>query len=280
MPFTRYIFIIVFEVILISCHKNSLEHPMPVPIGERPIVKLKDMIEQGLPSPYYHFEYNDTGYISRVAFASDLSSYDLSYYDGKVDLMLMNKDVPFDTKKDKIVYDYKDEQLTGIRIFDKNNVYYRKCLFTFSAARQLLQLDWYVKTDNTGLSKEQTLNFSYYPDGNLEKINRQVYAVGPQISATYQDRFEDYDDKLNADGFALLHIDPFFLDLLLLPSVHLQMNNPRKMIHTGDGANYEVNYMYTYDNETRPVTKSGDFYYTSGQDAGKHTPILTTFTYY
>ena len=281
MPSLKHCFTALLALIFLGCHKQSPEQPQPSPdpANELPIVKLKDMIEEGLPSPYYHFDYSNTGYISNIVFASGLSFYDLTYSNGKIATMLMNKDLPANTKKDKLVYNYENGDLQGVSVFDKNGLLYRKCLLSFSPARQLLQLDWYVTIDNTSFLKEQSVRFSYYPGGNLKTIDYQVFAVGPQVAATYQDLFEDYDAKLNADGFTLLHLEPFFLDLMWLPSVHLQMNNPRRMIHTAGEQSYTIDYSYTYDDENRPVKKSGDFHYTAGENAGKHVSTQTIFTY-
>ncbi|MEO6522370.1 MAG: hypothetical protein ABIN91_11870 [Mucilaginibacter sp.] len=269
-------------VITITACRKQAEQPVLKSIisSDKPVLKLKDMIVNRLPSPYYHFDYNDSGYITKAAFASGLSFYHLTYTDKKVSEMAMNKDVPFDTKKDKMEYDYDHDNLTGIRVIDKNGVLYRKCLLTYFPSKQLQKLEWDVKVSNTAFATEMILEFSYYADGNLERIKYTSSPTNSQTLSHYEDKYENYDDKLNADGFSLLHINPYFLNLILLPSVHLQMNNPRHMTHTGDGDNYTIDYSYTYDAQARPLTKSGDFAYTNGTNAGLHVDLLTTFSYY
>jgi hypothetical protein len=42
---------------------------------------------------------------------------------------------------------------------------------------------------------------------------------------TTVDLFEQYDNKVNVDGFSLIH-DDFFDHLVLLPGVQLQKGNP------------------------------------------------------
>lgn len=279
---TRYLLLIFFVITFTSCRKQHAGKPVPQPVtsvNSRPL-KLKDMIERSLPSPFYHFDYSDSGYVAKASFASGLSFYDLAYTNGKVSEMAMNKDLPFDTKKDKLEYDYNNGNVTAIRVIDKNGVYYKKCLLTYSPSRQLQQLAWNVKIDNADFATELIMNFSYYADGNLEKISYLFSAIDSQTAATYEDKFENYDDKLNADGFSLLHVNPFYLHLILLPSVHLQVNNPHRVTHTGDGDNYTIDYTYTYDAKERPLEKRGDFVYTNGTAAGQHTGILTTFSYY
>jgi len=284
----RYLLLILFVATLTACRKHE-EQPMEQAIqpavklpsmpGDKPALKLKDMVVSGLPSPYYHFAYNDSGYIAKAIFASGLSFYDMSYTNKKLSEMAMNKDVPVDTKKDKLKYDYDQGNLTDIRVMDKNGVLNRVCYFTFSASRQLEALEWVVKIGE-GFATEMIMSFSYYPDGNLEKIRYSSSPVGSQTVSFYEDKYENYDDKPNADGFSLLHVNPYFFDFILLPSVHLQTNNARRLTHTGDGENYIINYSYTYDTKARPIIKSGDFYYTNGQYTGHHVSLQTTFSYY
>jgi hypothetical protein len=40
---------------------------------------LKDIIYPHLPSPYYHFEYDDQGKLKLASFASDFFRYDVKY---------------------------------------------------------------------------------------------------------------------------------------------------------------------------------------------------------
>ncbi len=278
----RYILFTLFAFTFIACRKQHTQQPNPQPViaADTAILKLKDLTEKDLPSPYYHFDYNDSGYVTKASFASGLSFYDLTYSNKKLTEMDMNKDIPFDTRKDKLKYQYDDKgNLTGISVFDKDGVLYRKCLLTFSASRQLQQLRWDVKV-NSGFSTELTIAFTYYTDGNLEMISYSSSPIDSQPLAFYEDKFEDYDNKPNADGFSLIHANPYYLDFVLLPSVHLQLHNSRRVTRTGDGANYIINYTYTYDAKGRPIEKKGDFVYTNGTSAGTHTDLLTTFSYY
>jgi hypothetical protein len=277
-----YLPLICCAVTFISCQKQATEQTQPQTaiLTDTPVLKLKDMVERNLPSPYYHFDYNDSGYITKAIFASGLSFYDLTYIGKKLSEVAMNKDIPLDTRKDKLKYEYNNGNLTGVNVFDKNGVFYRKCILTFSTSRQLQKLEWDVQIGTAGFKAELIMVFSYYADGNLEKITYSSLPIDTQPSAFYEDKFEDYDNKPNADGFSLLHANPFYLDLVLFPSVRLQLNNPRRVTHTGDGANYMVNYSYTYDAKGRPVEKRGDFVYTNGTSAGIHTDLLTTFSYY
>jgi hypothetical protein len=255
-----------------SCKKDKPDQPAgpPAPLTG----KLKDMTERNLPSPAYHFEYDDAGAISKASIYSGLVSYNIRY-DGKKILRMEST-----TNRDTLQYEYFDGGLTVILVKDMNGVIYRRCLVTFSTSSgQLQNLEWQVREGNVGYAIERTHKFSYSPGGNVSEIITHMYPVGSQQEATYSDKFDDYDDKVNTDGFSLLH--PFQLEhLILLPEFKLQLNNPRLEIRTGDGANFQVNYTYTYDASGRPLVKTGDFLWTNGTDNGKHVAIQTTYSYY
>ena len=124
------------------------------------------------------------------------------------------------------------------------------------------------------------MSLSYYPNGNLLEITEYRPAIdGLQTEATTVDRFEQYDDKINVDGFSLIH-DDFFDHLVLLPGVQLQTGNPAKQTRTGDGTNFTVTYSYLYDDKNRPLTKTGDLTLLNGADAGRRIQTSTVFSYY
>ena len=116
--------------------------------------------------------------------------------------------------------------------------------------------------------------------GNLQLLTEHRPAiVGLQDDATFVDRFEQYDDGINVDGFGLIHND-FFDHLVLLPEVHLQKGNPRRQTRTGDGLNFVVDYTYTYDDQSRPLSKIGALTITNGPDAGRQIQTSSVFSYY
>lgn len=266
-----YALSITFLFISTSCKKDKPVRPSgpPVPLTG----KLKDMTERNLPSPAYHFEYNDSGAISKASIYSGLISYNLRYQGKKILRMEST------TNQDTLQYDYFADGLTIIFVKDHTGFIYRRCLVSYSSSGQLQNLEWQIAEGNIGYAIERTHQFTYDSDGNLSEMVTHMYPVGSQQEATYTDKYANYDDKVNEDGFSLLH--PFQLEhLILLPEFKLQRNNPRLEVRTGDGANFQVNYTYTYDGSGRPLVKDGDFLWTNGTDNGKHVAIQTTYSYY
>jgi len=281
----RHLLIAFFVFAALSCHKDPAQPPPthnpgpPAPNPEHPAdiaaVRLKDINEPHLPSPFYHFEYNDSGYITNSSFSSGLGNYDLVYSNKRLFQMKMNT-LP---NKDILEYSYLNDDVVTINITNKNGVNYRRAHLSYTASHQLKQLDWELKVSDGSFAPEQTLKLSYNPDGNLKELITHYHALGAQTDDQFTDEFEDYDDKVNVDAFSLLHSDQNH-HLYLLPGIKIQLNNPRRNIRTGAGVNYDVSYTYTYDNKGRPTFRSGDLLWLSGDDSGKHFQVSTTFSYY
>lgn len=269
----KYMLLVSFAIAAVSCHKTTPSKPAGPPDIVK--VRLKDMNERNLPSPYYHFEYNDSGDISLASFSSGLGVYEVIYA-GKRILRMENTNLP---NRDILQYEYVDSELVAINITHKDGVKYRRAFFGYTPTHQLETVDWEIKIDEAGFTQELTLQLSYYPDGNLKELVHHFYKVGPQTEVTYSDNFENYDSKLNVDAFSLLHPNQNH-HLYLLPESKIQRNNPLREVRTGDGVNYEIDYTYTYDAAGRPTVKSGNLLWTKGPDTGKHFQTQSTFSYY
>ena len=263
---------IIIAAIAVACNKGPVSQPEP-PIAA-PVLKVKDINERNLPSPFYHFEYDDSGKIVLAEYSSSLRIYDVNYNGSHIESMENIADL----SHMRLEYEYSNGDLLAVKVKDKDGVTLRHCIFTFSPSHQLQQVDWDVADGNVGFYLEQTMTFSYYPDGNVMEIVTHNYPVGSQAGATYTDRFENYDDHANADGFSLLHTTPH--ELILIPGLKFQVNNPRRNVRTGDGINFETNYSYTYDGKGRPTVKTGDVKFTNGTNAGQHFESQSTFSYY
>jgi hypothetical protein len=125
------------------------------------------------------------------------------------------------------------------------------------------------------------MTFTYYADGNLEEITelRPLIPIPGQSNANFVERFEQYDNKINIDGFSLIH-NEFFDHLVLLPGVQFQKNNPRKFTHTGDDVDYKIEYNYVYNDRNAPLTKDGVGIWLSGPKLGQPFPSNFVYAYY
>jgi hypothetical protein len=236
---------------------------------------VKDIVIDRLPSPYYHFEYDAGNRISAVSFASGLTNYSAAYEGDRIS-ELRNNALGND---DRLVYAYDDAgRVAAIKYTGSDGTVFTVVFLRYDG-QQLTELERDLRVTG-GFVIDKTMSFSYYPDGNLLELTEHRPALeGLQTETNTVDRFAGYDAGINVDSFDLLH-DDFFDHLVLLPGVHLQKGNPDRVTHTGDGDNYTVDYTYSYNSRNRPVARSGDLAFLTGQNAGRHFQLAATFSYY
>ncbi|HEY4132520.1 MAG TPA: hypothetical protein VGM50_18050 [Gemmatimonadaceae bacterium] len=254
---------------------RSPSSPPAPPTNPSSGVLLKNIEISTLPSPFYHFDYDATGQISGASFASSLSTYTVSYANGRLDAMRNSGPI----NSNRLVYSYDNlGRCTAVRYLDSigNAV---AIVFLGYNGQQLTTLERDRLVTGGGVV-EKTMSFTYGADGNLTDVTERHPAVaGERDESTVTDHYEDYDRGINVDGFSLLHSE-FFDDLVLLPQVQLQKGNPRTVTHTGDGENFRVQYGYVYDAQNRPLARNGVITLTSGPNVGQQIPSTTTFSYY
>jgi hypothetical protein len=268
----RYLLLFIAATIMFSCKKEKqiIDPPSPPPST----ALIKDVVLSHLPSPYYHFEYNAAGKVTFVSFASDFTKYDVVYDGDRIKEMRNNIIV----NKDTLRYSYDNAgRVDAIKYINEAGTVYTVLFFTYDG-QKLIEMERDRKS-GTGFIIDKVMTMSYHPDGNLNELTYHYLPFNGQPEQVYTDRFEQYDNKINAEGFSLLH-DEFFDHFVFLPQVQLQKNNPGKETRTGNGDNYKVDYAYTYDNRSAPLTRSGDFVYTSGPNTGQRIPLSSIYTYY
>jgi len=270
---TRRILLAALIVTTISCRRGN--EPKPVPPPNPDVIRLKDVNISHLPNPHYHFVYDNAGAITAASYSDSLAFYDVFYNANKKIDRMQNKG----GNRDVLKYQYDNGDVSIITITNEAGVTYARGFFDYNYTHQLTTVDWEVKVDAGGFQPERTLNLSYNPDGNVKDIVTHLHPAAAQTEVSFTTTYSDYDNKKNVDGFSLLHPDQFH-HLYLLPGVKLQVNNPRREVRTGGVNNYTVDYTYTYDAKGRPTIRNGDFQWTSGSDAGKHTPLHSDFNYY
>lgn len=281
---SKYVLIVMVALFAFACKKETVNPaPGPGPINPPPpppppatTIFLKDLVLSNLPSPYYHFEYDDQGRVNFVSFASNFNMYNVTYNGSKIAQMQNNIIV----NKDKLQYAYDNQgRLSTVIYFDSTGGSFWKRLTFFYIGNTLGAIEWKRKQGLT-LVVEKTMTFSYHPDGNVHEIfhHRPANVLLNQPETNYTETFENYDDKINVDGFMLTHND-FFDHFVLLP-VKLQKNNARKTTLTGTATNYEVVYTYTYNDKNVPTHRAGAGKLTSGPNSGQSFQLSSTYTYY
>jgi hypothetical protein len=272
----RYLLVLIATVVLFSCkkEKSAVINPSQPPVNPPVTVFLKDIVLSNLPSPYYHFEYSQDGKVIFVSFASELTRYNV-VYEGNAIAELRNNIL---VNKDRIIYSYDEDGKVNIVMYaDSTGFVFEDVQFRYEGSK-LVRLERQVRRINTGFFTDKVMTMTYYADGNLKELTDHRFPVFGQLDQTFTDRFEQYDDKINVDAFSLLHND-FFDHLFLLPGVQLQKNNPRRIVRTGD-ITFNLDYTYTYNQSGAPLTRSGDFVYTSGPQAGQHFLLSCIYSYY
>jgi hypothetical protein len=270
---TKHILLVSIVLAALSCRKGN--EPKPIPPPAPGVIRLKDVNIAHLPNPYYHFVYDNAGLITAASYSDSMAFYDVFYNANKKISRMQNKSFG---NRDVLNYQYDNGDVSVITITNEAGVIYAHGFFDYNYTHQLINVEWEVKAEG-GFLIERTLDLSYTADGNVKDIVTHIHAMDGQPAVTFTTTYSNYDDKKNVDGFSLLHPDQFH-HLYLLPGVKLQLNNHRREVRTGDVSNYTVDYTYTYDSKGRPTIQNGDFQWTSGSDAGKHTPLHTGYSYY
>src|SRR6185503_17012902 len=197
--------VIALSAILLinSCSESTTPLELPNPATT---TFLKDIVVPNLPSPYYHFEYDEDGVMQVASFASGFFSYQLSYANGR----LSTQQNMTGSSHDLVAYDYDDFGRAAVVEYKHDDgVVYTIVTLVYTGDR-LIKLERRRRLPGGDLELNKELSFSYYPDGNLQTLTTHTPAItGFQPEATWIDLFEEYDDKVNVDAFALLHAEFF-----------------------------------------------------------------------
>jgi len=236
---------------------------------------LKDLDISILPQPWYHFEYDNS---KRVILIISQSSLDTMHviYDGNKIKEMRNDAI---SNHDTLRYTYDNNGMVSLITFigASADFQYRHISFTYSG-QQLTKIVWDFKDGTHGFKVDRELTYTYYADGNLKQVMDHYPPLNSQAEATNIKFFEQYDDKVNVDGFdQLLYYNdhPY-----ILPGVVLQKNNPKKETLTGDASNFTINWSYQYNSNNIPLSKTGNGKWTIGAEVGNSFLTTRTFTYY
>lgn len=265
---------ILFSAVLFTSCKKDQDSPGGNPPPASLSVRLKEINHDKLPSPYYFFEYNAANQVKAISFQSGFLSYQASYLNSQLNILQNNTAV----NKTRIEYRYTNGQVTSLAIFDNNGVQKQRCFLDYNG-NKLVRIDWELRQP-IGYIQQRSMELSYYPDGNLkELIHTRNEIENVQTALQWKDTYSNYDNKPGVEGFAQIH--PEEDELIFLPGVEIQKNNPGKIVRQGVQAiNYEIVFTYTYDEKGKPSTKKGDLLITSGPNQGARSELHTFYTYY
>lgn len=270
--------VMMVMLIIASCSKK-VEEPLPPPAPAPPatdksFIQLKDVIIDHLPSPYFHFIYNDSGYVTSLDFASGLFKYELAYTDNRVTKMT-------DTNNDYFLsYQYIDGDVSSIKhINNRTGKPEWHYAFTYYNKHQLSEIRWFgFENNNKDSTLERVVQLAYYPDGELSVFYEFRKNLDGYVIWSRTVTFEDYDQRINVDGFYLLK--DFFDDVLFLPQVWLQRRNPERVTSTSAAEDYTTEYSYQYNFNNVPLKKTGHRIVTKGPNTGKESTSEERFSYY
>ncbi|MGH2649438.1 MAG: hypothetical protein ACRDE8_17790, partial [Ginsengibacter sp.] len=154
----KYLLLLIVPVVLVSCkkEKGTINHQSPSPDPPPTTVLIKDIVIPNLPSPYYHFEYDATGKVKFVSFASDLNRYNVLYNGERITEMQNNIIV----NKDKLQYLYDNEgRVFLIQYADSMGVVFAKSLFNYDE-QKLVEIERFHKVVG-GFIIDRTMKMTY-----------------------------------------------------------------------------------------------------------------------
>ncbi|HYE53820.1 MAG TPA: hypothetical protein VD996_03220 [Chitinophagaceae bacterium] len=277
--------ILVFVVLIgaAACSRNAtLSEPSPATsVAASPdtqSVRLKDIIVERLPQPYYHYQYDEKGLVTHIDHASGEARY-TALYDNKgrikklFNLIIFNGAV---INNDTLIYEYTDDKVTTINMVNMRNVKFKEVLLSYDFSGRLKEIWWW--NINAGKREnDRKVIFSYRPDGNIASYEDYFAPNGVfQLTATHY--FHEYDNKVNVER------NRFFKNygehFLYLPQVSLQKNNCLKQGFKAGPNELEIVNTFTYTNDL-PSVKTTAFRVLSGSGAGLPVPSSNTaYTYY
>lgn len=263
------ILLLGFTLAVTACKKERVPVPAPPPAGDdRSAVLLKDIVEVSLPSPYFHFSYNDSGYVKEIGFADGFFYYDVFYESKRVSLLQNRID------NSRLDYSYVNGKVA--RIAKSNG---GKISWTYPLSyqnNQLKEVNWYRHEAGDSVLERKVVLF-YGTDENLSSYEDYWRNGSGELKRSRTFVYSNYDKGTNVDDFCLFK--NFFEDVLFLPGVKLQKNNPGLVHILGDQNDYEISYSYTYKNDL-PIEKTGRMKQTRGESGNKEVKLTTLYSYY
>jgi hypothetical protein len=277
MSYRKALIVATVVITAFACkkeHSSNGQQAPPNNPGPTDIL-LKDLTINNSSEAWYHFEYDNN---KRIVLITSQSSLDTMHviYDGNRIKEMRNDIIG---NHDTLRYAYDNTGMVSLITFigASADFQYRHIHFTYTG-QQLQEIVWDFKDGTRGFKVDRQLSYSYYPDGNVKQVTDYYPPLNSQQEATIIKTFEQYDNKVNVDGFDLLlyyNDHPY-----LLPGVVLQKNNAMKESVGGDATHLTINWTYQFNNDNLPLSKTGNVTFLSGPEAGHTFVTRHSFTYY
>jgi len=264
--------VVICCILAVSCKKQGADTTPPV--SDARTILLKEVIASSVPSPYFHFDYDNAGFVTHIDFASQLFSWQVQYKNNRV-IRMINTNL----NRDTLEYTYINNRVAFIRHTSaQNGRPLSRYDFTYDNTGLLQQMrQWAFPQPGADsiLNRKVILlydargNLQEYEDYNLDNTNTLV------LSSTIT--FTNYDEGINVDDFYLLK--NFFDDFLFLPQVKLQKNNPAHETIQTVSTDYAIDYTYQYNSSKLPVEKDYIISITRGTNTGQQYAEKDQFSY-
>lgn len=266
----KIIYLALLAITAASCDKED-NKPVQSSVSDARTIRLKEMVSDGLPSPYFHFTYDNNNFVTKLQHASGLFQYDLQYENGRLVTMANNTIV----NKDTLLYHYSSNRISRIDLIETNGQKTKQVELSYDAQGRLQELTWKKLNADFSASVTRKLVFSYNKENNISQFeDHRNMGNGLELLKTHY--FEKYDDKVNAEANFL--IKDVFEHFLFLPQVQLQKNNPLTEKIVSKQNDWQITYNYTFNNGL-PVNKTAEIKQTRGGGSGNTVVGVTTYTY-
>lgn len=264
-------------LLLTSCKKYTSSYTPIIEYEEvypddTQMPRLKTLVAQGLPSPYFSFQYNDSGYVTAASFSSGFHEYLLEYQNSRLYKMVNTK------SGDTLFYQYTAGRVTAVMQYTELNTKTASYKMQYDQYGRLESMFWFDFNTANPLDSVATRKvlLQYHMDGNLAKKDEYYAGASGALEWTGSEEYQDYGAERNVDGFTLLKDS--FDEFVFLPQVKLQRNNPGLVVSKGVHNDSKIDYQYSSVNGL-PIEKKGRMEFTRGADAGKVFNFVNRFEY-
>ncbi|WP_315818815.1 hypothetical protein [Paraflavitalea speifideaquila] len=255
-------------ILLLMAVACSDKDPGPVPCEiagtDRFVVLLKEVNVRNTATPFYHFTYNDSGYVTRLSYHEDMYVYEYFYKSGRIDSVTSSS-----TDAKYFLYRYTNQRVSSVQQYDNAGLKITISI-RYDDRGRVTHMDW--QPVNNGPDEKHTV-LTYYDDGNVKRVESS-YPATAQVSIS---DFEAYDNKKCVDGFAVSR--DFLEHVILLPQVRFQLNNPTRTKSVNGPFVREAQFNYVYHGNL-PIERHSVTRVTAGPTAGDSYTGFTSFTYY